>query len=82
MQLKVQEVGNGFYPQEVLVEIRSVDGDKRMLIDKRAIEGSTVKIGSPITARDMNASFLVELPRETTGGEWRIWVSADQLAGA
>jgi hypothetical protein len=79
MKLKVQEVGKGFYPQEVLVEIRSAAGAKKMLIDKRALlSGNYVTVGSPIDDRDDN--FLVELPRETVVGEWRVWVPRDQLA--
>ncbi len=81
MNLKIHQVGNGFYPQEVLVEIRSIEGEKRMLIDKRALDGESVKVGSPITIKD-GINYLVELPRETTAGEWRVWVAADQLAGA
>jgi len=82
MKLKVYEVGQGFYPQEVLVEIRSAEGGKRMLIDKRGLEaGYYVKVGSPISVRD-DKNYLVELPRETTAGEWRVWVAPDQvLAG-
>ena len=81
MDLRVHQVGTGFYPQEVLVQILSVDGEKRMLIDKRALKGEFVGVGTPISAAEGN-SYLVELPRETIGGEWRVWVSADQLEGA
>lgn len=79
MKLRVHEIGNGFYPLEVLVEIKATAGGKKMLIDRRSLEnGNFVSVGSPIADRD--GHFLVELPRETTVGEWRVWVPSDQIA--
>lgn len=79
MRLIVHEVGKGFYPQEILVEIKSTNGGKKMLIDERSIENKTyVRVGTPI-ANDHDGNLLVELPRETTVGEWRVWVPRDQV---
>lgn len=79
MQLRVQEVGKGLYPQEVLVEIKSNEGGKKMLIDSRSVHDGYVEIGSPVAKQ--NGHWLIELPRETTIGEWRVWVSKDEVRG-
>jgi hypothetical protein len=81
MELKVSKAGAGLYPQEVAVNIQSIDGLKTMLIDERAMTGQGVGIGAPITS-NANGEYLVELPRETMNGEWRVWVNRDQLVGA
>jgi hypothetical protein len=80
MKLRVTEVGQGFHPMEVLVRIRGVEGERKMLVDRRSMDGSYVRVGNPISA--LENQFLVELPRETTGGEWRVWVPREETDAA
>ncbi len=49
-----------------------------MIVDHRAIEEGTIDVGYPV-ARN-NGYLLVELPRETLSGAWRIWIDQDVIA--
>jgi hypothetical protein len=80
MKLKVREVGKGFHPMEVLVQIRGIEGERKMLIDRRSLNGGYVSVGNPIS--NLTDRLLVELPRETTVGEWRVWVPRDEVDAA
>ncbi len=47
-------------------------------MDQRSLRNDTLRVGYPV---DQNAEnhFLVELPRETLRGIWRVWVREDAL---
>lgn len=77
MRVRVQEVGDALHPNERVVEIATASGKERLVVDKRSIESNSVSVGSPIS-RDKGL-WLVELPRETTNGSWRVWVKEDLL---
>jgi hypothetical protein len=72
MRVKVQEIGNALHPSERVVEVTTAAGKERLIVDKRSIENGSLSIGSPIS-RDSDF-WLVELPRETMTGSWRVWV--------
>ena len=72
MRLKVKEEGQGLHPNEVVVSIATKDGAERLVVHKRALSASALEIGYPILAE--NDEYLVELPRETMRGLWRVWV--------
>lgn len=73
MRVKVQKVGRGSHPSEVMVSVRTVEGEERLVVHKRSLhDDSTLEIGYPIN--EENSNYLVELPRETLKGEWRVWV--------
>lgn len=73
MRVKVEEVGNGLHPSEVVVSVRTTDGSERLVVDRRSLSSDhSLEVGYPIDNRD--GLFLVELPRETTTGSWRVWV--------
>lgn len=77
-RLKVQHVGNGQHPSEVVVSVRTADGiDEELIVDAQSIKNGSVRVGYPIVAQD--SRFLVELPRETLGGKWRVWVEKGNL---
>lgn len=78
MRLKVENVGDGLHPSEVVVSVKSKDGPISIVLDPTIIFGdSTVNVGWPV-ATDGNF-FLVELPRETMNGSWRVWVPGEEL---
>ena len=80
MRIKVREVGKGLHPSEVVVEIQTSDGMERLVVDKRTIETNSLSVGNPLRAD--NGKYLVELPRETMSGAWRVWVKQDALKSA
>lgn len=76
MRIKVEEVGKGLHPSEVVVQIQTAEGPERLVVDRRSIfaDGS-IDVGYPV-ARN-NGYYLIELPREAIGGSWRVWMDAD-----
>lgn len=77
-RLKVQTVGNGQHPSEVLVSLTTADGEREeLIVDRRSIQNGTLRVGYPIRVRP--GRYLVELPRETIRGSWRVWVKDDDV---
>ena len=77
MRVKVQDVGSALHPNERVVEVSTTSGKERLVVDKRSIASNSVSIGSPISKS--NDLWLIELPRETTSGSWRVWVKENLL---
>jgi len=78
MRLKVERQGQGLHPDETVVSVRTKDGPVTMVVDHTIIyPDDTVVVGWPV-ARDASL-FLVELPRETESGSWRVWVAEQEL---
>lgn len=70
-------IKNGFIPSEKTVYIKRADG---------AVEEVTVSKGNlnagRLEASEIGRTFnkvLVELPRESASGRWRIWVRPSQV---
>lgn len=72
MRIPIKEIGHGQHPSEMVVQIDTKDGPVRLVVDKRAIEDQTLDVGYAIGSG--NGYLLIELPRETMTGEWRVWV--------
>ncbi|HEY0329968.1 MAG TPA: hypothetical protein VGC77_12810 [Rhodopseudomonas sp.] len=77
MRLKVEQIGEGLHPSETIVSIRTPTGSERVVVSTRSIVGDSIPVGWPLGNKD--ALTLIELPRETETGSWRIWVPSDQL---
>ncbi len=77
MKLRVTTVGDGLHHSEVVVSVATNEGSQNLVIDKRSLQDGSIHIGYPIK-QDQNA-YLVELPRETSNGSWRVWVDGSQL---
>jgi len=79
MLIYVKEVGKGMHPSEAVVEIQGVQSTEHIVIDRKALIGKNqLDVGYPVGRQ--NGYYLVELPRETLQGEWRVWISKDQIA--
>lgn len=77
MYLKVEEIGDGLHPSEAVVAIATTSGRDRLVVPRQAIFGGKLQVGYPIkTTLD---DYLIELPRETQSGAWRVWVNKSQL---
>jgi len=77
MRLLVEELGSGLHPSEVVVAVKTASGKERLTISKRSISDGSIEIGWPL--REDGDRRLIELPRETQGGAWRVWVNKTQL---
>jgi len=72
MRVKIEEVGNGQHPSEKVVKVETRDGPEQLVVDRRSIREHSLDVGFPVGQH--NGHFLVELPRETFRGAWRVWV--------
>jgi hypothetical protein len=77
MRLIVEEVGKGLHPSEAVVAVKTADGVQRLVVSSRSIQKGTISVGWPLGERE--DAILVELPRETQSGAWRVWVPKNQL---
>lgn len=78
-RVKVRTVGVGQHPSEAVVSVNTADGKhEELIVDRRSLEGrESLRVGYPI--RRDNHRVLIELPRETMRGSWRIWVKEEDL---
>jgi hypothetical protein len=78
MRVRVREIGRGLHPSEAVVEIRTVGGSERLVVDRKSIQKETIFVGwRPIAQK--RGQWLIELPRETMSGTWRVWVKQNEI---
>jgi len=76
--IRVQILGEGQHPSEALVAVQTADGGKEnLIVDRRSIDNGTIEVGYPVGSDDNR--FLVELPRETVTGQWRLWMKRSDV---
>lgn len=64
-------------PYEAVVSIAKSDGGKEeVVVDAKSIEDKTIEVGQVFSEGDR---VLVELPRESATGNWRIWVPSSSI---
>jgi hypothetical protein len=78
MRLKVHEIGRGLHPSEVVVELRTAAGPERLAVDRKSLQNGTLFVGwRPLAEK--RGQWLIELPRETMSGTWRVWVKHNEI---
>ena len=77
MNLMVEEVGRGLHPNEAVIAVRTESGVDRLVVPRQAIVGGLLQVGYPIKTR--GEFYLIERPRETQSGAWRVWVPKSQF---
>lgn len=78
MRLKTHEIGRGLHPSEVVIEIRTVTGPERLAVDRKSLQNGTIFVGwRPVAEK--RGQWLIELPRETMSGTWRVWVKHSEI---
>ena len=77
MRVRVQSVGAGRRPHDVVIELNTATGPQRMIVDNRTVEAGSLAVGYPLRRDD--GFVLVALPRETTSGSFRVWVPAQDI---
>jgi hypothetical protein len=81
LRIKVKPIREGSHPSEIVVAVETADGKhERLVVDKRSLIDDTLGVGYPVGGdRDR---LLIELPRETLSGRWRVWVSRETVVEA
>jgi hypothetical protein len=77
MRLKVENIGQGLHPSETVVSVQTRTGPEEVVVDPRSLRNDSLNVGWPV-GREGNF-LLVELPRPTSRGYKRVWVSKDDL---
>ena len=77
-RLVIKDQENGMHPGESLVIIDTKDGEEELFVDKTLVSARSIPVGYPLGTS--NGHVLVELPRETMRGKWRVWVEKAQLS--
>ena len=77
MRLKVEKVGEGLHPSELVVTVRTKGGLEEVIIDPRSLWNGSLVVGWPVETQ--GGYRLVELPRQTSRGSSRVWVNKDDL---
>lgn len=76
MRLTITSIREGLHPKEMVVAIKTTEGTQRLVVSRSTIDHDEIEVG---LIRLDGSRALIELPRETQTGEWRVWVSSDQL---
>ena len=72
MRVKRERQEAGPIPSETVVAIRTTSGStEEAIVDSSQIDATSVEVGFIGQRGD---EVLVELPRETLRGRWRLWV--------
>jgi len=70
-------VQEGLVSSEKIVRIRTSGGQQEeVAVSASQVRGSALE--APIIGRK-GGRILIELPRESSSGRWRLWVNKDQL---
>ena len=77
MRVKVQQIGSGVRPHDIVVELNTANGPQRLVVDDSAVEGNSLSVGYPLRRDDLFA--YVALPKATTSGSFRVWVREQDL---
>lgn len=80
-RIKVEVLGEGQHPSERMVALTTAGGVREtVIVDRESIDNSTIDVGYPVGGGE--GRLLIELPRETTSGQWRVWMKpSDVLSG-
>ncbi len=70
--IAVEQIEEGLHPSEFVVTIRTAEGKtEEVAVDRQLVKNSRLK--AYVVGAD-NDLALVELPRETLSGAWRVWM--------
>jgi hypothetical protein len=76
--VKIERIREGQHPSEIVVAVRTADGNsEKLVVDKRSIRNNMSEIGYPVG--EDGDRLLIELPRESVRGQWRVWIKRDAV---
>lgn len=78
MRLRVEHLADGPGSGEVVIAVTTASGSKeQVVVHRTTVEEDAIEIGYPIHCGEDR--WLVELPRESASGKWRLWVPPTSL---
>ena len=76
--LKYENLSEGPLPSEKIVQFRTLKGLEEIVVPQSQTSNGFLRVDS--VGRDKDADrVLVELPRESVAGHWRVWVSSNMV---
>ncbi|MBV8888544.1 MAG: hypothetical protein JO305_02635 [Alphaproteobacteria bacterium] len=75
-RIRISHKENGAIPSEAVVTIPTTSGPEEVVVHSSQASEDSVEAG--FIGREGDR-VLVELPRETVSGRWRVWISKDAL---
>lgn len=77
MFVRCKLIAEGPGPSEAIISILAAEGhEEEVVLSKRQVRDNRVDVGAALLVEGNR--LLVELPRETASGRWRIWVDRAQ----
>jgi hypothetical protein len=78
MRVRTERQEAGPIPSETVVAIRTVTGStEEVIVDASQVDENGVEVGF---IGQKGEDILVQLPRETLRGRWRLWVPKSAVA--
>lgn len=73
MRLQVTRISEGPGPGEIIVGVTTITGAmEQVVVHVTGMVGDTIDVGYPLASSEEQR--LIELPRESVSGKWRLWV--------
>jgi len=79
MLIKCQRLMEGPGPSEAIVSIRTTKGEEEVVVYTGLLTNGYLEVGPQLFGQ--SDRVLVELPRESASGRWRVWIPASEVAG-
>ena len=78
MRLRINRLVEVPGPGEVVVGVTTITGTiEQVVVHVAGMMGDTIDVGHPLASGEEQQ--LIELPRESTSGKWRLWVPQSDM---
>jgi hypothetical protein len=77
LRIKITRQEVGAIPSEAIVTIATTTGPEEVVVHTSQVTGDGVEAGF---IGEKKGEVLIELPRETLSGRWRVWVPETAVA--
>ena len=78
MLIRCTSIEDGPGPSEATVAVLTIEGVREeVVLSKRLLQGAAMDVGAAL--HHETGKYLIELPRESASGRWRIWVPESEV---
>lgn len=76
--VRISVLSDGPGPSEKVINIPTVDGNEEVVLHTSALTNDRIEVGV-LGFDEARKRALVELPRESVSGRWRVWIPVSDL---
>jgi len=80
MLIKCQRLMEGPGPSEAIVSVCTTQGEEEVVVYTGLLTNGYLEVGPKLSSQPNRV--LVELPRESASGRWRVWIPTSEVAEA